>query len=247
MLRRRAPPAGQACSLGRAASGDRSSSEGAGTAAPAAAPKICSSDFEPEADALRLRRRQLRLNPQLRCSSGAATVATSGRPPVAAAASPAAAIAPTARPAAPPPQAADHGCQTGRPERTSRRLQLPPPRMIVPQTGPRPVYKAPLRPARLQALAPGAPAGATMRPAPGRPVPGQPIFQRPRPGAPTRIVRRCVRASAGRCIPRGSRPRAHVRWEWGREQCLPEGRRPGRAAGRAHRHAGRDSAMCPAV
>ena len=56
--------------------------------------------------------------------------------------------------------------------------QPPPPRMIVPQTGPRPVYKAPVRPA---AAAPG---DATTRPAPGRPVPGQPIFQRPRPSAP---------------------------------------------------------------
>ena len=38
----------------------------------------------------------------------------------------------------------------------------PPPRMIMPQTGPRPVYKAPL-------AAPGAPApGAASRPAPGR-------------------------------------------------------------------------------
>src|SRR5271166_4501406 len=46
----------------------------------------------------------------------------------------------------------------------------PPPRMIMPQTGPRPVYKAPLPP-------PGATSpGATSRPAPGRPVPGQPIF-----------------------------------------------------------------------
>src|SRR6195256_6514306 len=55
----------------------------------------------------------------------------------------------------------------------------PPPRMIMPQTGPRPVYKAPLS-------APGAPApGAVSRPAPGRPVPGQPIFQRTaRPQAP---------------------------------------------------------------
>src|ERR1017187_1754648 len=55
----------------------------------------------------------------------------------------------------------------------------PPPRMIMPQTGPRPVYKAPLP-------APGAPApGATSRPTPGRPVPGQPIFQRTaRPLAP---------------------------------------------------------------
>ncbi|MGB9234474.1 MAG: translation initiation factor IF-2 [Terriglobales bacterium] len=50
----------------------------------------------------------------------------------------------------------------------------PPPRMIMPQTGPRPVYKAPIP-------APGAPP----RPTPGRPVPGQPIFQRTaRPQAP---------------------------------------------------------------
>src|SRR5450631_604314 len=55
----------------------------------------------------------------------------------------------------------------------------PPPRMIMPQTGPRPVYKAPLP-------VPGAPApGAASRPVPGRPVPGQPIFQRTaRPLAP---------------------------------------------------------------
>src|SRR5450631_2000056 len=55
----------------------------------------------------------------------------------------------------------------------------PPPRMIMPQTGPRPVYKAPLP-------VPGTPApGAASRPTPGRPVPGQPIFQRTaRPLAP---------------------------------------------------------------
>ncbi len=59
----------------------------------------------------------------------------------------------------------------------------PAPRMIVPQTGPRPVYKVP--PPK-----PGVPIGqasasaAGARPAPGRPVPGQPIFQRPRPAAP---------------------------------------------------------------
>ncbi|MGD0508487.1 MAG: translation initiation factor IF-2 [Terriglobales bacterium] len=58
----------------------------------------------------------------------------------------------------------------------------PPPRMIMPQTGPRPVYKAPLPP-------PGPPAaagaGAPPRSTPGRPVPGQPIFQRTaRPQAP---------------------------------------------------------------
>jgi translation initiation factor IF-2 len=57
--------------------------------------------------------------------------------------------------------------------------QAPPPRMIVPQTGPRPVYKAPVRP-----VTPAASAGAPPRPAPGRPVPGQPIFQRPRPASP---------------------------------------------------------------
>jgi len=65
------------------------------------------------------------------------------------------------------------------------RPQGPSPRMIVPQTGPRPVYKAPIR----SVPSPSAAAGATSqpiapRPMPGRPVPGQPIFQRPRPGAP---------------------------------------------------------------
>ncbi len=71
------------------------------------------------------------------------------------------------------------------------RTQAPPPRMIVPQTGPRPVYKAPIRPS---AVSPQTPQGSASqrpiagrpiasRPAPGRPVPGQPIFQRPRPGA----------------------------------------------------------------
>ena len=45
-----------------------------------------------------------------------------------------------------------------------------PPRVIMPHTGPRPVYKAP-----------ASSAGAASRPAPGRPEPGKPIFQRPRP------------------------------------------------------------------
>ncbi len=49
-------------------------------------------------------------------------------------------------------------------------------RVIVPQTGPRPVYTAPPQIDR--------PAASAPRPAPGRPVPGQPIFQRPRPAAP---------------------------------------------------------------
>src|ERR1700723_84925 len=71
--------------------------------------------------------------------------------------------------------------------------QPPLPRMIVPQTGPRPVYKAPPpRPVAPTAQA-GASAPGTLRPAPGRPVPGQPIFQRPRPqvpGGPPRPVSR---------------------------------------------------------
>jgi translation initiation factor IF-2 len=58
----------------------------------------------------------------------------------------------------------------------------PAPRMIVPQTGPRPVYKAP-PPRPAVPIGQSSAAGAT-RPAPGRPVPGQPIFQRPRPAAP---------------------------------------------------------------
>jgi translation initiation factor IF-2 len=58
----------------------------------------------------------------------------------------------------------------------------PAPRMIVPQTGPRPVYKAPIRPAPPVAPAAGMP--IAQRPLPGRPVPGQPIFQRPRPQVP---------------------------------------------------------------
>jgi translation initiation factor IF-2 len=73
----------------------------------------------------------------------------------------------TPRPAAPPVPAAP---------------VTPAPRMIVPQTGPRPVYKAPPpRPAPAPPQ-PGVPIAA--RPAPGRPVPGQPIFQRPRPQGP---------------------------------------------------------------
>ena len=83
----------------------------------------------------------------------------------------------------------------------------------------------------------------------GRPVPGQPIFQRPRPGAPgANRPPRGVRASAGQCIPRVSHPRAHARWESGRESsACGRADHPGRVAGRARRHAGQDSAMCRAV
>jgi len=90
-----------------------------------------------------------------------------------------AAIAGSAPPAAPPPaQNEVVQMQAAAPTKPAGPI-APPPRMIMPQTGPRPVYKAPLPP-------PGAPAqGATSRSVPGRPVPGQPIFQRTaRPLAP---------------------------------------------------------------
>ncbi len=56
--------------------------------------------------------------------------------------------------------------------------QPPPRRMIVPQTGPRPVYTAPPPP---PPRAPQPPSSVPMGNRPG-PVRGQPIFQRPRPG-----------------------------------------------------------------
>jgi translation initiation factor IF-2 len=79
----------------------------------------------------------------------------------------------------------------------------PPRRMIMPQTGPRPVYKAP---------PPAAGASAASRPAPGRPVPGQPIFQRTArplaPGAPRPPLRPGERRPMHptRVAPAGSRP-----------------------------------------
>ncbi|MGA2695932.1 MAG: translation initiation factor IF-2 [Terriglobales bacterium] len=85
------------------------------------------------------------------------------------------------------------------------------PRMIVPQTGPRPVYKAPIPPAG--AAPQGSTVGSTMRPAPGRPVPGQPIFQRPRPaGFPPGAARPPLRPGERRPMhptrqsPTGTRP-----------------------------------------
>src|SRR5580658_1862705 len=83
----------------------------------------------------------------------------------------------SAPPAAPPPGVAQ---TQGAVAAKSVTPTAPPPRMIMPQTGPRPVYKAPLP-------VPGVPAaeGAPPRSTPGRPVPGQPIFQRTaRPQAP---------------------------------------------------------------
>jgi len=82
-----------------------------------------------------------------------------------------------AAPSAPSPSTPQAPPQTpvvsqAQPPTAPPRPQAPGPRMIVPQTGPRPVYKAP-------PIKPGVP--IANRPAPGRPVPGQPIFQRPRP------------------------------------------------------------------
>jgi translation initiation factor IF-2 len=99
---------------------------------------------------------------------------TPATPPAAQAAAPTAVTTPPVAPAQP---AAPVATKTATPIAPSR-PQTPPPRMIVPHTGPRPVYKAPPGPG-----APTAQAGAPMRPVPGRPVPGQPIFQRPRPGS----------------------------------------------------------------
>ena len=97
-------------------------------------------------------------------------------PPAAQAATPTAAIPPAPAPPQPATPVATKPATPIAPPRP----QAPSPRMIVPHTGPRPVYKAP--PGQ---TAPAAQAGATSRPAPGRPVPGQPIFQRPRPGGTT--------------------------------------------------------------
>src|SRR5882672_4280215 len=108
-------------------------------------------------------------------------------PPITAPRPSAGSIAPIVTPPRPTAPAPQPPTMAARPVAPSAPSPAPPPRMIVPQTGPRPVYKAPLRPAAPAGTIanPGAPPGATMRPAPGRPVPGQPIFQRPRPGAPT--------------------------------------------------------------
>ncbi|HEY1800540.1 MAG TPA: translation initiation factor IF-2 [Terriglobales bacterium] len=116
-----------------------------------------------------------------------------------AASTPAASTPAPARPTTPQPVgqsaaplAAKPAAPTSQPPVPGRPIAQRPqpgPRMIVPQTGPRPVYQAPVRPApsNTPRPAPGQFAGAgpsAGRPTPGRPVPGQPIFQRPRPGQP---------------------------------------------------------------
>jgi len=89
----------------------------------------------------------------------------------------------------------------------AQRPQGPGPRIIVPQTGPRPVYKAPNAPIGTR------PQGASpARPVPGRPVPGQPIFQRPRPAAGAPATRPPLRPGERRPMhptrqsPLGARP-----------------------------------------
>ena len=113
-------------------------------------------------------------------------VVTAPAPPTPAPVPPVAAPIPTAPVATPPvaQAAAPPAVQAQAPVVPTMAPMVPQrprpaaPRMIVPQTGPRPVYKAPpQRPAAADAAAQG-------RPMPGRPVPGQPIFQRPRPAAP---------------------------------------------------------------
>jgi len=99
-----------------------------------------------------------------------------------AAVQPPSAIQPPTAPVASPP-AASASAPSAPPVATRPSPPPPPaPRMIVPQTGPRPVYKAPVRPTP-PPVQPGVPIGGAMRAAPGRPVPGQPIFQRRPPTA----------------------------------------------------------------
>src|SRR5438874_12072382 len=107
-------------------------------------------------------------------------------PPAARTTAPPASV--SAGPHAAPSQAQPSQVQAQKPAAPPVRPQAPGPRMIVPQTGPRPVYQAPARPApqapRTTGPQPGQPIRPMSgRPAPGRPVPGQPIFQRPRPAA----------------------------------------------------------------
>ena len=136
-------------------------------------------------------------------SASAAPPAIAVPPRVAALAAPAGSAPPAAQPPANNNNVAQ--MQSAAPVKLTA-PSAPLPRMIMPQTGPRPVYKAPLP-------APGAPApSAASRPAPGRPVPGQPIFQRTArpqaPGAPRPPLRPGERRPMHptRVAPAGSRP-----------------------------------------
>jgi translation initiation factor IF-2 len=104
-------------------------------------------------------------------------------PPAAPVSATPAAPAPPARPQAPPP------APPAEPPRTAasgpQPVQTPQRRVIVPQTGPRPVYQAPTpQPGQPIARRPGTTPGQPIARAPGRPEPGKPIFQRPRPAGP---------------------------------------------------------------
>jgi translation initiation factor IF-2 len=83
--------------------------------------------------------------------------------------------------ATPPKPAAHKPSQVGsaRPPLPGQPSAPPARRMIVPQTGPRPVYTAPPPPPPRPPQPPSAMGNRT-----GLPVRGQPIFQRPRPGQP---------------------------------------------------------------
>jgi translation initiation factor IF-2 len=98
-------------------------------------------------------------------------VANAVPPPVATPPRAATPAPPAVTPLAAPPPDPGVQMQAAAPAKPAAPV-APPPRVIMPQTGPRPVYKAPVREA-----------GAPSRPVPGRPVPGQPIFQRTRPQA----------------------------------------------------------------
>ena len=99
-------------------------------------------------------------------------------PEISATAAPAQPVAPVAKPAPPAPETAAAESTTS-PAPTRPAPPPPPrpapPRVIVPQTGPRPVYQAPAQPRSLTPT-PGQPIAR-------RPMPGQPIAQRPRPSA----------------------------------------------------------------
>ena len=102
--------------------------------------------------------------------------------PAAAPVAPAAPVAAVSAPAAPAKPAAHRPPQGGSTRTSQSGAPAVPParRMIVPQTGPRPVYTAPPPPPP-SAPRPQQPTSA-MNNRTGLPVRGQPIFQRPRPG-----------------------------------------------------------------
>src|SRR5690349_11390131 len=95
---------------------------------------------------------------------------------------PAQAAPPAAAPVPPPAQAPAKAQPTAvappAPAQRPAAPAVPPRRVIVPQTGPRPVYTAPAPPPP-RVESPSASANPQ-----ARPVPGQPIFQRPRPAGP---------------------------------------------------------------